>query len=894
MEPNPLENLDDHYRSILQEAIPFNEAAWQSITNVLYSNPASVSEPTSNPPSIGEFGPTTSDPSLSDSPLPNGPLFNPSEGQNAFSSISLNDPGFLASLSSNGMNDNGSSGQLGGSDETTSNPTEAPHEQGLTNDATPIPVEEMAAGALKPTENPPASTLNSSSEPDQDAKCFLCRQTWARLCRSDPETVDYTSVEFHLYYQKHHEVHLRLHPTIEYGVSKTDEEEEDAVDNYEHNSEADDLEGHDSEEEEDQSNEDCLDAADDEVALGPDFFQSNPMEFVDYAEQRATTELSTEGNGTIEQSIRQAVSAAAVRQHTEGDETSAQGTSYAEAIEAALVREKQVFNGREVPKTTGRDKLYLAVAETALQCTENFAGNITKFESLDHARQELANKVTRPPPDATIPTNAAQERAYVNALLKFILDLGFSIDNEGALNRFKKIYLPHKEEIELWCWGVVDIVKQRAINGHPTRKPGCSSNFKERMAAIMECLHYRKTTYSSCQTNNTFDNLIADPKQTLQSGKTNKKGNAKKKVQITMGKEVEATQRQASNTTTPDTTLDAQNKRQSKKKTTAQQHRSSTEAPRGQNNARAEEQGSAQPQNANTAHHPSPVPENQNVHGVADVSRDMQAVQPLIPSPLVAGQHGVLNHGGHPNLAAGWPLQYQEPYFPASPGVSEVPGVSRDMRAVRPDGTLHPVNGQHGLTDYGGRQNLAASSALQSQPQYHPRYATTIDDNGSEQQAQNRPVEQYSNTYHEPLFDLMSSVDIDMITRWDTAAFEDENMPHLSQTISIPPHVNASGSHPATHYNENILPQQLNGISTAPGAGQTFNSHQHPGTRRAPNNSQVRRAGQASQNSTNTRTLRKRSHTDEDALVSTSPQGPKRQRISRFVPNHNDCQSSEP
>ncbi|KAL4773099.1 hypothetical protein BDW60DRAFT_221973 [Aspergillus nidulans var. acristatus] len=274
--------------------------------------------------------------------------------------------------------------------------------------------------------------------------------------------------------------------------------------------------------------------------------------------------------------------------------TSAQAT-HGEDIEAALRRITNTVDREGIPDIADRKKSYELVVDAALHI-ETLKSASTIWGSVEEARREMESKVVRPKHDDTIPRTVAQKRALVKVLFTIITDVEYSTDNPKMLQKFIKDWESKAKEIELFCWEVVDLMIKRCTEGPLSSGTQFHGNFKLRMAAMIECLHYRKTSFLSALRPTFLQRLVDNPREKMNQSESNQRGNKKKGDDIKVGRRARAAERAASDTTASKTRSRSQNNAQSRKQQqSASVIRKATVKPR--KNARRRNQGSTQSQN---------------------------------------------------------------------------------------------------------------------------------------------------------------------------------------------------------------------------------------------------------------------------------------------------------
>ncbi|KAL5048733.1 hypothetical protein BDW71DRAFT_17401 [Aspergillus fruticulosus] len=252
-----------------------------------------------------------------------------------------------------------------------------------------------------------------------------------------------------------------------------------------------------------------------------------------------------------------------------------------EDIEAALRRVTKTVDGEINLNIADRKNNYELVVDAALGAKTVRPGS-TIWESVEEARREMESKVVRPKRDNTIPRTVAQKRALVKMLFTIITHVEFSTDNPKILQKFIKDWENKAKEIEWFCWKVVDIMIKRCTEGPLSNGTQFHGNFKQRMAAMTECLHYRKTSFLSALRPTFLQRLVDNPREKMNQSESNQRGNKKKGNDIKVGRETRAAEKAASDTTASKRTSKSQNSAQSKKQ---------------RRNARTKKQESTQSQN---------------------------------------------------------------------------------------------------------------------------------------------------------------------------------------------------------------------------------------------------------------------------------------------------------
>ncbi|KAL4752064.1 hypothetical protein BDW72DRAFT_78266 [Aspergillus terricola var. indicus] len=346
--------------------------------------------------------------------------------------------------------------------------------------------------------------------------------------------------------------------------------------------------------------------------------------------------------------------------------TSAQAT-HDEDIEAVLRRITTTVDGEGTPDIADRKKSYELVVDAALRI-ETVKSDSTIWGSVEEARREMESKVVRPKHDDTIPRTVAQKRALVKVLFTIITDVEYSTDNPKMLQKFIKDWESKAKEIELFCWEVVELMIKRCTDGPLSSGTQFHGNFKLRMAAMIECLHYRKTSFLSALRPTFLQRLVDNPREKMNQSESNQRGNKKKGDDIKIGRRARAAKKTASNTTTSKTTSKSQNNVQSRKQQKIASAMKKATAQPG-NNSRTKNQGSTQSQNL-----------------------DMSG-------PSV--------------------LQTLQPYPQASQG-----GNRLECRLETPFAESHWATDHQQMQNGGGRQSSILSIASQRQTAYNPSFYT--------------------------------------------------------------------------------------------------------------------------------------------------------------------------
>ncbi|KAL4902971.1 hypothetical protein BDW74DRAFT_157205, partial [Aspergillus multicolor] len=516
------------------------------------------------------------------------------------------------------------------------------------------------------------------------------------------------------------------------------------------------------------------------------------------------------------------------------------------------------------------------------------SANILSFKSLEAARKALRPDNIRVAPDPTIPKTQEQKQALVRALYSYVISVKNAQDNQKAIDNFTKSLTTkrRRQELELMCWEILERSIERAkmgalgLNQTDKQFNGC---FKERLTGIMQAFDKKKTICQSTCKTGYRQQLIDNPFDKMKGNHTNKVNNNRKKDKIKAGNEVLKAQAQSSDAPASD----AGDRTQSEENQTLQQNRTRMRTPRGQNNSRTEEQVPAQLQNVNAPdHHPSPLLETPNIDGDAD------------------DQQGVLNHEGHQTSAAGSPSQNQSQNSPQRATFANSDNFGQQAQSEEfldiSDNMIDDFFGLTGPYPYevprnGDYQPFAPGPSMPSQLPYShapitnnntlPQQMSDHNSGGQNVHAANSVHGSMNQGYtsntnvhanagqkgsHGLPMDLETGVRFGAMLGSANPLFQNDSEPDL-----------------ATRPNENILAQQLNRVATPPKTSQLFNARPYTPIRRPRDDSRAYSADQASQNGTNTRTSRKRSRADnEDALVSTSSQAPKRRRNLPLATNH--------
>ncbi|KAL3431084.1 hypothetical protein BDV09DRAFT_177176 [Aspergillus tetrazonus] len=362
--------------------------------------------------------------------------------------------------------------------------------------------------------------------------------------------------------------------------------------------------------------------------------------------------------------------------------TSAQAT-HDEDIEAALRRITNTVDEEGIPDIADRKKSYELVVDAALHI-ETLKSASTIWRSVEEARREMESKVVRPKHDDTVPRTAAQKRALVKVLFTIITDVEYSTDNPKTLQKFIKDWESKAKEIELFCWEVVDLMIKRCIEGPLSSGTQFHGNFKLRMAAMIECLHCRKTSFLSALRPTFLQRLVDNPREKMNQSESNQRGNKKKGDDIKVGRRARGAERAASDTTASKTRSRSQNNAQSRRQQqSASAMRKATVKPR--KNARKKNQGSTQSQNL-----------------------DMRG----------------------PSL-----LQTLQPYPQTGQG-----GNRLDCILETPSSESRWATGHQQMQNEGGRQSSILSIASQRQTAYNPSFHMTPDTRLSSQPYQQIPA----------------------------------------------------------------------------------------------------------------------------------------------------------
>ncbi|KAL4819642.1 hypothetical protein BDW67DRAFT_193935 [Aspergillus spinulosporus] len=433
-------------------------------------------------------------------------------------------------------------------------------------------------------------------------------------------------------------------------------------------------------------------------------------------------------------------------------------------IEAALRHITNTVDGEGIPNIVYRKKSYELVVDTALRI-ETLKSASTIWGSVEEARREMKSKVVRPKHDDTIPRSVAQKRALVKVLFTIITDVEYSTDNPKMLQKFIKGWESKAKEIELFCWEVLDLMIKRCTEGPLSSGTQFHGNFKQRMAAMIECLHYRKTSFLSALRPTFLQRLVDNPREKMNQSESNQRGNKKKGDDIKVGRRARAAESTASDTTISKLTSRSHNNAQSRDQ---------------QRNASSMKMATAQPRkDART----------KNQESMQSQSLDMSG-------PSV--------------------FQTLQPYPQASQG-----GNRLECILETPFSESHWATGHQQMQNGGGRQSSILSIASQRQPAYEPSYFVTPDTRLSSQPYQKMP-EVSPNSISDPRLDTFthsgsSSMDHDMcvvyqaqpeqhqqfhhyLAHWSYSA-DNRRLPNLKQGTSQSKQTPSNGVLPYSNQN---------------------------------------------------------------------------------------------
>ncbi|KAL4977618.1 hypothetical protein BDW66DRAFT_132068 [Aspergillus desertorum] len=333
-------------------------------------------------------------------------------------------------------------------------------------------------------------------------------------------------------------------------------------------------------------------------------------------------------------------------------------------IEAALRRVTKTIGGEEIPNTADRRKSYEFVVDVALGA-KTAKPESTIWGSVEEARREMESKAVRLKHDDTIPQTVAQKQVLVKVLFTIITDVEFSTDNPKIVQKFIIDWENKAKEIEWFCWEVVDIMVKRCRNGPLSSGTQFHGNFKQRMAAMIECFHYRKTSFLSALRPTFLQRLVDNPREKMNQSECNQRGNKKKGDDIKVGRQARAAGRADSYITASKTMSKSQNNTQP----TTQRW-----------NARGQKQATAQPRrNGRTKKQESTESKDPDMDGFSN----LQTLQPCpqvgqggngfqcILEALISDSHWSTGHqqmqndGSRQSSTVGIPSQRQTAYNPS-------------------------------------------------------------------------------------------------------------------------------------------------------------------------------------------------------------------------------------
>ncbi|KAL4741145.1 hypothetical protein BDV11DRAFT_203744 [Aspergillus similis] len=413
-----------------------------------------------------------------------------------------------------------------------------------------------------------------------------------------------------------------------------------------------------------------------------------------------------------------------------GQETStpsAQAT-HDEDIEAALRRITNTVDGKGIPDIDDRKKVYELVVDAALRI-ETVKSASTIWGSVEEARREMESKVVRPKHDDTIPRTVAQKRALVKVLFTIITHVEYSTDNPKMLQKFIKAWESKAKEIELFCWEVVDLMIKRCTEGPLSSGTQFHGNFKLRMAAMIECLHYRKTSFLSALRPTFLQRLVDNPREKMNQSESNQRGNKKKGDDIKVGRRARAAEKAASDTTASKTTSKSQNNARSRKQQqNASAMRKATAQPR--KSARTKKQRSTQSQNLNMSG-PSILQTLQPYPQAGQGGNRLECIlkTPLLESHWATGHQKMQNGGGRQSSMLSIASQRQTAYNPSlyvAPDTRRSFQPYQQMPAASPNSISDPSLGtftHSGSSSMDHDMHVVCQAQPEQHQQFHP-YST--------------------------------------------------------------------------------------------------------------------------------------------------------------------------
>ncbi|KAL4996116.1 hypothetical protein BDV10DRAFT_187479 [Aspergillus recurvatus] len=394
-----------------------------------------------------------------------------------------------------------------------------------------------------------------------------------------------------------------------------------------------------------------------------------------------------------------------------------------EDIEAALRRVTETADGEGIPNTADRKKNYKLVVDAALGA-KTVKLESTIWVSVEQARREMESKVVRPKHDDTIPGTVAQKQALVEVLFTIITHVEFSTDNPRILQKFIKDWENKAKEIEWFCWEVVDLMIKRCTEGPLSSGTQFHGNFKQRMAAMVECLHYRKTSFLSALRPTFLQRLVDNPREKMNQSESNQRGNKKKGDDIKVGRQARAAERAASDTTASKTTSKSQKNGQAKKqRRNARTKKQATAQPRKDARTKKQEPTQSQKPNMNC---PSNFQTLQPHPQVGKGGNGLRCIPktPFSASHWATGLQKMQNGGSRQSSTVGIPSQRQTAHNPSFYMTSDTCLSSQPYQQMPAASSNSAFDPGLGTFTYPGSSSMDNNMHVvcQAQPEQHQQY----------------------------------------------------------------------------------------------------------------------------------------------------------------------------